>query len=279
MDSDTLVTTLAASVGGMIHIFVNIGLSILTLLVTKILTMIISWILKRAAAKSKEHFTPLMCGFVTKVIKVVAYIFAILMIFQIWGINLAPVIAGLGVTGVILGFALQESISNVFSGLLLAINNPFALGDFVQIGSIEGTVTNMDAITVTLLSPDRKKITISNKLVLEGAIVNYSASDIRRIDMTVPVAYGSDLALVKKTINEVLTSYSEVLADPAPIVEVHNLEDNNVLFVARPFVKNADYWKLKWRFQMDIIRTFNEKGIRVPPFNQVDVNIKSPKAD
>ena len=228
--------------------------------------------LRKAVKVKNGKLTPLMAGFILKVVQVVIWVFTALIILQIWGINLTPVIAGLGVTGVVLGFALQESISNIFSGLLLALNNPFGIGDYVLLGSIEGTVTGMDAISVTLLSGDNKKITISNKIVLADAIINYSASDIRRVDMAVSVAYGSDLEKAKDIITNLVKSYPEVLSDKPVIVEVGALSASSIDFIIRPWSKNSDYWTVKWRFQKEICPALNAAGIEVP-YNKLDVNI------
>lgn len=269
---DNVNVFMSYSVEQLIHIGIILALSLLTFVIAKIVIKIISKMLTKAVTVKNGKLTPLMAGFILKVVQVVIWIFAILIILQIWGINLTPVIAGLGVTGVVLGFALQESISNIFSGLLLALNNPFGIGDYVLLGSIEGTVTGMDAICVTLLSGDNKKITISNKIVLADAIINYSSSDIRRVDMAVSVAYGSDLEKAKDVITNLVKSYPEVLGDKPVVVEVGALSASSIDFIIRPWSKNSDYWTVKWRFQKEICPAFNAAGIEVP-YNKLDVNI------
>lgn len=269
---DNVSVFMSYSVEQLIHIGIIVALSLLTFVIAKIVIKIISKMLRKAVKVKNGKLTPLMAGFILKVVQVVIWVFTALIILQIWGINLTPVIAGLGVTGVVLGFALQESISNIFSGLLLALNNPFGIGDYVLLGSIEGTVTGMDAISVTLLSGDNKKITISNKIVLADAIINYSASDIRRVDMAVSVAYGSDLEKAKDIITNLVKSYPEVLSDKPVIVEVGALSASSIDFIIRPWSKNSDYWTVKWRFQKEICPALNVAGIEVP-YNKLDVNI------
>ena len=269
---DNVSVFMSYSVEQLIHIGIIVALSLLTFVIAKIVIKIISKMLRKAVKVKNGKLTPLMAGFIRKVVQVVIWVFTALIILQIWGINLTPVIAGLGVTGVVLGFALQESISNIFSGLLLALNNPFGIGDYVLLGSIEGTVTGMDAISVTLLSGDNKKITISNKIVLADAIINYSASDIRRVDMAVSVAYGSDLEKAKDVITNLVKSYPEVLSDKPVIVEVGALSASSIDFIIRPWSKNSDYWTVKWRFQKEICPALNAAGIEVP-YNKLDVNI------
>ena len=268
-----VVSSIAAnSLEALMGILIKIGLSLLVFVIAKLVISLIRRFFNKVSNKEPAKLTPLMAGFVVKVLAVVVWLFAVLIILQIWGINLAPVIAGLGITGVVLGFALQESISNVFSGLLLALNNPFQLGDYVIIGSVEGTVTAMDGISVTLLTGDRKKVTIANKLVLEDPVINFSSSDTRRLDMTVSVAYGSDLERTRQIIRETISAYPEILQEPVPVIEVSKLNSSSVDFIVRPWVRNEDYWKVNWRFKKDIYDRLNEEGITIP-FNTLTVNV------
>ena len=171
------------------RIGVNLIVSAIIFFVAKIAVSVVKRLLNKAEGRHVK-FTPLMSGFVFKLLKVLIWIFAILFILAVWGIDLTPVVAGLGVTGVVLGFALQESISSIFSGMMLAINQPFELGDYVDIGSTSGTVRAMDIMSVTLTTPDNRKITMSNKIVWSQVITNYSSMDKRRLDMNAGVEIG-----------------------------------------------------------------------------------------
>jgi len=261
---------------GLWKILFLLAFTLLTYFVMKLVVFAITRTIKNASIKATK-FTPLMCAFTSKVIKVLGWIFAILVILQIWGINLAPVIAGLGVTGIVLGFALQESISSFFSGFMLVLNNPFGLGDYVDIGSVSGTVTGMDMLSVTLVTPDNKRITMSNKIVWGDTIVNYSAMDKRRIDMVVAVDYNSNIELAREVIRDLITSYPDVIKEPAPVVEVGELAGSSINLVVRPWVGNSDFWKVKWRFQKDVVETLDKAGIEIP-YNKLDINVLSNKA-
>ena len=250
--SDVMNLVLEESVQRILGIGTRILLTLLVVAVAKFLIVLFVRFMKKMTHAKKSRISPLMSTFIIKVVRVVVWLFALLIGLQVWGINMGPVIAGLGITGVVLGFALQETISNLFSGFLLALNNPFDIGDYVIIGSVEGTVEQMDAVSITLKTGDKKKITMANKLVLDGAIVNVSASETRRLDMTVSVAYGSDLDQVREVISSLLSSYSDVLDEPAPVIEVSKLNNSSVDFIVRPWVRNSDYWAVNWRFQKDI---------------------------
>ena len=272
--SDVMNLVLEESVQRILGIGTRVLLTLLVIVIAKFLIVLFVRFMKKMTHAKKSRISPLMSTFIIKVVRVVVWLFALLIGLQIWGINMGPVIAGLGITGVVLGFALQETISNLFSGFLLALNNPFDIGDYVIIGSVEGTVEQMDAVSITLKTGDKKKITMANKLVLDGAIVNVSASETRRLDMTVSVAYGSDLDQVREVISSLLSSYSDVLDEPAPVIEVSKLNNSSVDFIVRPWVRNSDYWTVNWRFQKDIYDRLNKAHIEIP-YNKLDVNLIS----
>ena len=207
-----------------------------------------------------------------KVLNAIIWVVAAVFILQDFGVDLTPVIAGLGISGVILGFALQETIASFFSGFIIAVKRPFEIGDYVSIGGTEGTVKTMDIMGVSLATGDNKLITMSNKNVWGSVIINSSDLDKRRIDMIVPVAYDTDLVKAKDVISSVILSYPEVLKDPEAKIEVHTLADSSINFIVRPWVANADYWTVYWRFQKEIVDAFRANGIEIP-YNKLDVTL------
>lgn len=240
-------------------------------LVAKIIIAFIRRALVKVAVKGLR-FTPMMASLVSRIIAVLVWIVAAVAVLDVFGIDLTPVLAGLGITGVVLGFALQESISSLFSGIMIAINNPFRVGDWVDIGDISGTVDSIDLMCVTLSSADNKKITMNNTNVWGSTIVNYSFIDRRRLDMVVTVRYSDDLEKAKEAIRGLLASYPEILRDPAPLVEVGSYGDSSISIYVRPWVKPSDYWPVYWRFNADILRTLQANGVDMP-FNQLDVHL------
>ena len=252
-------------------IFVTVAIAILILLVARILCYIIKRTLKKIANRGLK-FTMIMAQLVSKLCSALIWIIAIVAVLGIFGIDLTPVLAGLGITGVVLGFALQESISSLFSGVMIAINNPFRVGDWVDIGDISGTVVAMDLMCVTLSAGDNKKITMNNKNVWGNTIINYSYIDKRRLDMTVTVRYSDDLEKAKDTIRDLIAGYPEILKDPAPLVEIGSYNDSSISIYVRPWVSPSDYWKVYWRFNAEILKTLQANGIDMP-FNQIDVHI------
>ena len=249
----------------------SIIIAAVIIIVAKILIAIIKRMILKLSKRSRK-FTFIMAQLVWKLAAALIWVIAIVSVLGIFGIDLTPVLAGLGITGVVLGFALQESISSLFSGVMIAINAPFRVGDWVDIGDISGTVVSMDLMCVTLSSGDNKKITMNNKNVWGNTIVNYSYIDKRRLDMSVTVRYTDDLEKAKSTIRELVTSYPEVLSDPAPLVEIGSYNDSSISIYVRPWVMPSDYWPVYWRFNADILKTLNANGIDMP-FNQMDVHL------
>ncbi|MGH0052143.1 MAG: mechanosensitive ion channel family protein [Sphaerochaetaceae bacterium] len=259
---------------GPVEFLINVAIGLFIVLVGKLVIVGICRVLKRALDRSKK-INDLMARFILKVVNIVGWIFLIIAFLGRLGLDMGPVLAGLGITGVVLGFAFQETIGNLLSGMMIVINAPFRIGDYIETGAFSGTVSDMDMVCVILSTPDNKKITLSNKLVWGNPIVNYSNVDRRRLGLTVSVAYGSNLQLTKDTIWKILNSYSEVLPDPAPVVEVNTLAASSIDFVVRPWTKPADYWNVYWRFQGEIVDRLADAGISVP-FNQLDVHIVEP---
>ncbi len=273
----TLEQFLAKTAFSLTDILFKVGVSVLVIIITRLINFVIKKMLRKASKKHAK-FTPLMCQFTTKVLSTLIWLMTVIGILSIFGIDMGPVIAGLGVTGVVLGFALQESIASLFSGMMLAINNPFRIGDYVDIDSTSGTIQSMDMMSITLTTPDNKKITMANKLVWGSVITNYSYTTRRRVDMVVHIAYGSDYNKALKLVMDLLLSYPETLTDPLPTVEVSELADSSVNIIARPWVLPSNYWTVFWRFQQDILKVLQENNIEIP-LNKLDVNlINTPKA-
>ena len=256
---------------GPVAFLITLCTGLLMILVGKLLIVWLSRILKKGLTRSRK-INDLMARFLLQVVNIVGWVFLLIGFLQHMGIDMGPVLTGLGITGVILGLAFQETIGNLLSGVMIVINAPFRIGDYIDAGSFSGTVTDMDMICVILSTPDNKRITISNKLVWGSPIVNYSNMDKRRVDLTVSVAYGSDIQLVKQVVSNIFSSYEEILSEPAPTIEVNQLSSSSVDFVARPWTKPQDYWKVFWRFQGEICGKLEEAGLSVP-FDQLDLHI------
>lgn len=254
-----------------LHLLFSIIGIVLILVVGKILIVVLKKILAKAFSRSKK-INELMAKFLLKVVSVVCWIFVFLVVLSHFGVDLAPIIAGLGITGFILGFAFQETLGNLLAGVMIVLNAPFRVGDYVEVGSMNGTIRDMDMMSVTLSTPDNKRVIMANKLIWGQAIINYSYTETRRVEMGVSIAYDSDVNKAKQLIWDILNSYTEILPEPAPVVAVNKLNDSSVDLVVRPWTKPADYWAVYFRFQQEILERFRAEGIEIP-FPQRDVHL------
>ncbi|MCK5156657.1 MAG: mechanosensitive ion channel family protein [Spirochaetales bacterium] len=248
----------------------NFIVSIIVLIAAKI---VISVVLKglKAALKRSGKVSEILEKFSVNVLRKIMWGIAIIIILGQFGIDIGPLIAGLGVTGFILGFAFQETIGNMLSGVMISLNKPFGIGEYVDIGGVSGTVKDMDMISITLHTPDNKKIVMANKVVWGKPITNFSALDTRRIDMIFGISYGSDIKQAKDIIKQEFAKLPEILSEPEPIIEVFSLGDSSVNFAVRPWVNKKDYWKIFYALNQMIKYAFDEAGIEIP-FPQVDVH-------
>ena len=252
---------------------VSIILSVLIFVAAKVISYLIRRFFKRLSERNPK-FSVLMASLIWRICSVLVWMIAILSILAVWGIDLTPLIAGLGVTGVVLGFALQESIGSLFSGFMIAVNNPFRVGDWVEIGQdgVAGTVIAMDLMCVTLATGDNKKYTVNNKYVWSNTILNYSYIERRRVDMSIDIGYSMDTEKARKVLFDLVSSYPEVLSDPAPVVEVNKYGASGITLIVRPWVKPSDYWNIYWRFNGEVLSALRANGLDMP-FNQLDVHI------
>ncbi len=188
------------------------------------------------------------------------------------GVQTASFVAIVGAAGLAVGFALQGSLANFAAGVLLILFRPFKAGDFIEAGGASGVVKEISIFSTILTTGDNKVVVIANNAVMGGNITNYSAMPTRRVDMVVGVGYGADLALVKKTLQELVDADDRVLKDPGATIAVSELADSSVNFVFRPWVNSADYWGVFFDMNERIKVRFDELGIEIP-FPQMDVHL------
>lgn len=252
---------------------INLGYAGLMLAVGYFAIKYGSMLLHKALAKAENGKYALVVRFVTSVAEKVAWTFVVVMVLEKLGVDIGPIIAGLGVTGFVLGFAFQESLGSLASGMMIAINQPFKVGDFVNVSGNEGTITALDMMAVTLATPDNRKITIPNKAAWGQPIINYSALDKRRVEIIVGIAYGADISLAKSTALETVKAIPGVLEDPAPMAEVKSLDDSAVTLTVRCWTKTPDFWKVYFAGVQSVKEAFDRVGVEIP-FRQMDLYIK-----
>lgn len=198
-------------------------------------------------------------------------------ILSVLGVNVSGLIAGLGVAGIVIGFALKDTLSNFASGLFILFHKPFKVDDWIKIGDVVGGVEKIGIAACTLKSPDGVKITIPNSKIWGDTIQNLSGNPVRKIfNLDIGISYSDDMGKAIKIINNILKKDKRVLKDPAPQVVVKSLGDSSVNIAVRPAVKKEDYWDVYFDTVKKIKEEFDKKGITIP-FPQTTVWMKQEK--
>ena len=220
---------------------------------------------------------PIIIGFVGSITYIALLAFVVIAALGQLGIQTTSFIAILGAAGLAVGLALQGSLANFAAGFLMIIFRPFKVGDFIEGAGVAGVVKDMQIFTTTLKTGDNKTIIVPNAKIAGDNIINYSAEENRRVDMTVGVAYDADLSKVRDVINDIISKDERILSDPPSQVAVAELADSSVNFIVRVWTKSGDYWAVKFDATETIKNRFDEAGIGIP-FPQHDIHIVSGSA-
>jgi small conductance mechanosensitive channel len=216
--------------------------------------------------------------FVANLVRMVLLIFVIIAAVSALGIQTTSFIAILGAAGLAIGLALQGSLSNFASGVLIVMFRPYKVGDFVEAAGISGVVEEVQILTTVLKTGDNKKVIVPNGQIMDSVITNYSANDQRRVDMIIGVSYSDDIDKVRSALKQLVEADDRILNDPACTIAVSALADSSVNFVLRPWVKTADYWAVTFDLTEAIKKRFDKEGISIP-FPQRDVHLYKATAD
>jgi len=220
----------------------------------------------------KANVDPTLTSFVSNLAYVAFFAFVIIAALGQLGIQTTSFIAVLGAAGLAVGLALQGSLANFASGLLMIIFRPFEAGHYIEGAGQSGTVEEIHIFTTQLKTPDNKTVIIPNGKLMGDSIVNYSAKDTRRVDLVVGVGYDDDLRHVREILQGILDEDDRIFKDPAPLIAVKELADSSVNFVVRVWVKTGDYWGVHFDTTEKVKTRFDAEGISIP-FPQRDVNL------
>ena len=232
-------------------------------------------LVNRGLDSSRVKISNLLRQMIVSMVRNLIIIFGVLIAISQLGISLGPLLAGLGIAGFIIGFALQDTLGNFASGLLILFYRPFDVGDVVEAGGVQGQVSHMSLVNTTFMTFDNQRLVVPNNLIWGSVIRNVTAQTTRRIDLEFGVSYADDLQKVERVLRDVVNSHATVLDDPEPMIKIHELGDSAVKFIVRPWVKTNDYWDTYWDITRAVKIRFDEEGISIP-YPQRDVHIIEP---
>ena len=252
----------------------------------KVVSAILIFIIGRWIAKAvirllqgqmkRREMDELLINFVGNILYSVLLITVLLVAVGSLGVQITPLVAVLGGLALAVGLALQSSLSNFASGIMIIAFHPFTRGHFVEAGGVSGVVQKVGIFQTELKTPDNRHVIVPNSSITSSPITNYSTYETRRVDLVVGVHYDDDLKLARATIEKVLKAHEKVLDDPEPTIMVLDLGDSSVDFAVRPWVNASDFWPVRGELLEQLKVALEEAGCSIP-FPQRDVHVFNEK--
>ncbi len=253
---------------------ISIGSKLLWAAIVFVVGSLLIKLLLKTLARSKAYarIDLEMRSFLDSFIRIALYIILIITIVPILGIEIASIITVLATAGAAVGLALQGSLSNLAGGIMLVFLKPFRIGDFIEAAGQSGVVREITIFYTVLTTGDNKRVMIPNGTLMGAAIVNYSAEELRRVDMGFTVAYGTDPDRVNALLLEAAEADSRVRRDPAPFARMTAQNDSSLGFTLRVWVESGKYWDVYHDLLHDIHNRLIAAEIEIP-FPQLDVHL------
>ncbi|MCK5065089.1 MAG: mechanosensitive ion channel [Candidatus Fermentibacteraceae bacterium] len=250
------------------------GLNILAALAILIAGKFIASIVRKLIRKimNKREVDATLTGFISSIVYAGIIAFVVIAALSKLGIQTASFVAILGAAGLAIGLALQGSLSNFASGVLMIIFKPFKGGDYVSAGDCDGFIEEIGIFTTSIKTIDNKLLIVPNSKIMSDSITNYSAKETRRVDIVAGVSYDDDVDRVKDILLKILAGDERVLRDPPPFVGLLEMADSSVNFTVRAWVKTEDYWSVFFDTNESIKKTFDAENITIP-YPQLDVHM------
>ena len=250
--------------------FRTILLFFVVLVVGYIAVKVATKIFHNAMDHSKLRGT--MGNFLTTLVKTALLCLYVIILLSMLGVDTTSLVAIFSVLTLAISLAVQGVISNLASGIMLVVTKPFEEGNFVDIDGSCGTVEQINITCTKLRTGDNKVITVPNSSITSSTVINYSAKETRRVDLTFSVAYGSDVEKVKAVILGVIAKHEKILDTPAPLVRLTEHGASSLDFVTRVWVKQADYWTVSFDLKEQVLAALEGNGFSIP-FPQMDVHV------
>jgi len=267
----TTVTGWLLSAEGGLRWAVNIIKFLVIVIVFYLLSIVSGKAARKAASRSKS-FSSLLSEFLVLSARRTVLFIGFFVGLSALEINIGPVLAVIGAAGFVIAFALQNSLSNFASGILMLVYRPFDTGDVINVAGTLGKVESMNLLSTQLRTPDNQLVIVPNNSVWGGVITNITGITQRRVDMVFGIGYNDDIDKTQRILEEIVNGHELVLKEPAAVVKLHELADSSVNFICRPWVRPEDYWNVYWDITREVKRRFDAENVSIP-FPQRDVHI------
>lgn len=264
-----------ALVASVTYYGLKIVVAILVLLIGKWIAGLFRRMSRQAMEKGKVD--AVLVGFLSNILYYLLMVAVVITAVSQMGIQTTSFIAVLGAAGLAVGLALQGSLANFASGVLIILFRPFKVGDFVQAGGVTGVIDEIGILVTNMHTPDNKGVIVPNSQVMSAEIINFNANATRRCDMVFGISYSDDIDKAKGVLAQIVAADERCLKDPIPQIAVSELGDSSVNLVVRPWVNAADYWGVFFDTQEAVKKRFDAENVSIP-FPQRDVHLYQAKA-
>jgi len=231
-------------------------------------------LLTRILKLSRFEVPKILAQFLEKLVRVTIWLFAGIIALGQLGVNIGPLIAGLGVTGFIIGFAMQQTLANFAAGFMILLYRPYDIGHFIEVGGTSGKVEEINLTITVMRTGDNAKLIVPNGKIWGNVVRNNSERVTRRLDLVIGISYDAEIAKAKEIIMEILKQNEKVLSEPAPTVRADELGDSAVNLIVRPWCRSSDFGTLKDELIAKIKEGLERTGIEIP-YPQLDVHVVS----
>jgi len=226
----------------------------------------------KKASSVMQNPSLLLQRFLVQSVRRLFFAAGLLMALSAMEVSIAPLLAMIGAAGLVVGLALQGTLSNFASGIMILFYRPFDVGDVIEAGSILGKVTAMNLVSTVITTPDNKRMIVPNNSIWGDVITNVSGVTRRRVDMLFGIGYEDDIDKALSLLEEIVADHPQVLKDPEPVIKLHELADSSVNFICRPWSLPGDYWNVYWDITREVKARFDKEGLSIP-YPQQDVHI------
>lgn len=247
---------------------------ILLLFVFKVVAGLVKRLVRRAIGGETSNVSLLMSNFIVSISGKLVMLIGLLVALSQLGFKIAPLLAGLGIAGFIVGFALQDVLSNFASGVMILIYRPFDVGDTIEVPDVSGKVQHMNLVSTIILTYDNQKLVVPNNKIWGNIIRNVHSEKIRRVDLTFGIGYEDDIDHAEQVLREILESHEMVLDEPKFTIKLHALNESSVDFIVRPWTLTENYWDVHWDVTRAVKERFDAEGISIP-YPQRDVHVQN----
>jgi len=271
---ETVAAFRAGDLDAILEALQQFGLNLLYALLIFFVGRMVAMTLRKIVRKvlDARKVDPTITGFITGLAYAIIMVGVVLAALKQVGIETTSFVAIIGAAGLAVGLALQGSLANFAAGFMIILFKPIRVGCFVEAAGTAGIVEEIGIFTTTMRTGDNREIIVPNNAITSGNIINFSARETRRVDLTIGVSYDDDLKAVKALLLKILSEDPRVLEDPAPTVGVLALGDSSVDFCVRPWVKSSDYWPVLFDLNQTIKEQLEENGFSIP-YPQRDVHV------